>query len=87
MFKWNRLAGNYNQLNFIGEKIKFNLEKDECLCEVDEPSSGCDRTRESLRKNIDGVYYLHTDNDREDECINSCGDDVKIWAKEHGIEI
>jgi hypothetical protein len=87
MFSWNKRLGNYNQVVFCGEKIKFDLATDAVIEEIDEPASGCDRIRESLRKNADGVYYLHTDSDREDECINSRAGDVQIWASEHGIEI
>jgi len=87
MYRWNSKLGNYNQVVFCGEKIKFDLETDEVISEIDEPACGCDRTRESLRKTSKGIYYLHTDNDREDECINSCGGDVKIWASNHNIDL
>lgn len=84
MYRWNAKLGNY-QVVFCGEKIKFDLSTDAVILEIDEPSNGCDRIRESLRKTADGVYYLHTDSDRECEHINSCGGDVKLWAEKHSI--
>ena len=87
MYRWNSKLGNYSQVVFLGDKIVFDLATDAVILEIDEPTNGCDRRRESLRKNADGIYYLHTDNDRENEEINTRGGDVEFWAKENGMRL
>jgi hypothetical protein len=46
-----------------------------------------DRKREELRITKDGIYYLHTDNDREDEWIITTKLEIDAWIEENEIEI
>ena len=73
-------------MKFIDEPISYNFDTDEIVKEVDEPTFMTDRKREELRINKSGIYYLHTNNDRESETIYT-GIEVKIWAEEHNIKL
>ena len=72
---------------FTGEEISIDLENDKIIHEVNEPTFMTDRKRETLRINKDGYYYLHTNNDRENELIHTESFIIKEWAKENGVEL
>lgn len=72
---------------FTGEEITVDLENDKIIKELDEPTFMTDRRREELRVNKDGYYYLHTDNDRENELIYTEGFIIREWVKKNGVEL
>ena len=72
---------------FDGDPIDYDLENDRIIKEMDEPTFMTDRRREALRVAGDGTYYLHTNNDRENEMIITSWFDIKNWAAENGVNL
>jgi hypothetical protein len=70
-----------------GEMVNYNLEEDEIIASINEPTFMTDRKREELRMTKDGIYYLHTDNDRENEQIITAKFEIDIWLQENDITI
>jgi hypothetical protein len=72
---------------FYGNPIDYDLEKDRIIKKVDEPTFMTDRRRETLRVTGDGTYYLHTNNDREEEMIITSFFVIKNWAADYGVKL
>jgi len=73
----------------FGDYISYDIKSDDVILRIDEPISDwpTDRRREELRKTKEGFYYLHTDNDRENEKIITSGLLIKGWADAHEITL
>jgi len=72
---------------FIGDRIKYNLKTDKVIESINRPSFMTDRIREELRVNKDGYYYLHTDNDRENELIYTSAFDINGWMEINNVSV
>lgn len=86
LYTWDSKKGDNVRL-FCDPGFTYSLATDEVVHAIDEPMSGCDRRRESLRLNKNGTYYLHTDNDREDEVITTSGWEIDNWIDKQGIVV
>jgi hypothetical protein len=74
-------------MKIFGDRVNYNLETDKVIKSIDEPTFMTDRRREELRKTVDGFYYLHTDNDREDEMIITTAPEIDAWIEENDVEL
>jgi hypothetical protein len=85
MFNWDK-SKNRNCKLSVPKGFTFDLKNDEVVLAIDEPGFMTDRTRESLRKSKNGQLYLHTDNDRERECITTDGEKIGRFCERNEIE-
>lgn len=74
-------------MKIFGNPVNFDLENDEIIKAINKPTFMTDRKREELRITKDGIYYLHTDNDREDEWIITTKLEIDAWIEENEVEI
>lgn len=72
---------------FYGEPVNYDLENDRIIKKVNVPTFMTDRKRETLRVTKDGEYYLHTNNDRENELIITGWFVISNWAEDHGVKL
>jgi hypothetical protein len=86
MFKWD-ISKARNCRVSVPAGFTFDLQNDEVVLAIDEPGYMTDRTRESLRKNKNGMHYLHTDTDRERECITTDGETIYNFCDRNKIKI
>jgi len=74
-------------IKFLGTEISYNLSSDKIIKKIDEPVFMTDRKREELRITKEGTYYLHTNNDREEELIITSKFHIDSWIKENKVEV
>ena len=71
----------------FGNPVNYDLENDRIVHKVNVPTFMTDRRREELRITKDGYYYLHTDNDREDEMIITTKIDIEAWIEQEKVNL
>lgn len=69
----------------LGDEINYNLATDKIIKTIDEPAFMTDRKRETLRVTSGGNYYLHTNNDRENELIITMTCEIEQWAEKNNV--
>lgn len=74
-------------MKIFGESVNYDLKNDKIIKSVNEPTFMTDRKREELRLTKDGFYYLHTNNDREDEMIITTSYQIDAWAEENEVKL
>jgi hypothetical protein len=64
-------------MKILGSDIKFDLKKDKIIA----------IKKEELRVTEDGILYVYTHNDDEDEWVITYKYDVMEWAEKIGIDL
>jgi len=74
-------------MKIFGNPVNYDLENDRIIHSVNVPTFMTDRRREELRITKDGIYYLHTDNDRENEAIITMKIEIDGWIEQEEVKL